>query len=83
MRKVILLAAAAIILVACNPCKPGTQRCTGSIVEICRPDKKWHKVQDCSKLKRTKKLHKCTCELKDGQNKCYCCPQEGVKSNAN
>ena len=67
------------LLLACNPCKPGTQRCNGTVVEICRPDKKWHKVSNCSKLHRTKKIHECKCEVKDGKNKCYCCP---VKSAA-
>lgn len=58
--------------IACNPCKPGVSRCNGSVVEICRPDKQWSKVQDCSKLKRTKKQFDCCCRLSDGKNKCSC-----------
>ncbi len=74
------LAVAAMMLStsACNPCKPGESRCTGSVVEICRPDKKWSKVQDCSKLKRTDKKFKCCCraDTKSKKTKCACHPEK-------
>ena len=74
---VLLAVAGLLVLGACNPCKPGAQRCKGSIVEICRPDKTWSQVQDCDKLKRTKQAFKCTCLTE--KNKCYCKVQKGGK----
>ncbi len=65
--------------VACNPCKPGAQRCNGSIVEICRPDKRWSKVQDCSKLKRTTKPFTCCCRVENTKTKCACCKAAVMK----
>ena len=56
----------------CNPCKPGTARCNGSVVEICRPDKRWARVQDCSKLERTTKPFQCCCRIEDSKTKCGC-----------
>lgn len=54
MKYIILtLAAGALWLGGCSPCKPGAQRCNGLVVEICRSDKRWRKVMDCRKLHRT------------------------------
>ena len=72
-----------LFFLACNPCEPGAQRCNGTIVEICRPDKKWHKVQNCSKLHRTKMVHRCKCIKPDGKIKCYCCPISSAKKEVN
>jgi len=73
MKALLATLAAVGMLAACNPCKPGESRCNGSVVEICRPDKKWSKVQDCSKLKRTGgKEFKCCCREKSDKTKCSC-----------
>lgn len=71
--------AVASLLVACNPCKPGTHRCNGTKVQICRPDKKWSTVQDCGALKRTTKKFTCCCKLKDNKTKCSCCAATKTK----
>lgn len=78
LRSLLAAAAAGLLVAACNPCKPGTQRCNGTVVEICRPDKKWSVVQDCSKLKRTKSTFTCACKTDKGK-KCYCKVQKGAK----
>jgi len=72
MKALLIAIVATALLAACNPCKPGAQRCNGMTVEICRPDKKWSRVQDCSKLKRTKKPFDCCCRNEDGKVKCGC-----------
>ena len=76
--RALLVVAVAGLLVACGNCKPGAQRCNGSVAEICRPDKEWSQVQDCSKLLRTEKEWTCACGEVDetGKPKCACKPQE-------
>lgn len=78
MRALLVFLAVASLLVACNNCKPGTQRCNASVVEFCRPDKQWSQVQDCSKTLRTDKEWTCACGEADeaGKSKCTCIPQE-------
>lgn len=61
-----------IFFATCNPCKSGSQRCNGTVVEICRPDGKWFRVQDCAKLMRTKETFNCCCRTEDGKKKCGC-----------
>lgn len=71
MKVILLLLLAAGLLVACNPCRPGQQRCNGTVVEICRPDGRWAKAQDCSKLHRTEKKFECCCKT-EKSTKCFC-----------
>jgi len=62
-------------MAACNPCKPGSVRCSGMVVEICRPDKRWAKVQDCSRLKRTKQQFDCAVrQVSPKKQKAFCRP---------
>lgn len=72
MKALLIALGTTALLAACNPCRPGAQRCNGMTVEICRPDKKWTRVQDCSKLKRTKTPFNCCCRLEGGKVKCGC-----------
>jgi len=63
------LAVLCLTLVGCPPvCKPTMARCQGSIVQVCRPDKKWQKVLDCSKMGGGKTWN-CNC---DNPTKCGC-----------
>lgn len=75
--KYLLLASSVALLISCNPCKPGAQRCNGTVVEMCRPDKRWAKVQDCSKLHRTagRKFDCAVRKLDTGEEKIFCRPQ--------
>jgi len=51
-------------------CRPLTQRCNGTKVQMCDAHgKKWHTIMDCSKLKHELLKFKCTViDL----NKCTC-----------
>jgi len=67
-----------MLLPGCGPrCEPTMARCSGSVVEICAPNKRWRPVTDCAKLRRTEKTWKCVVV---SPTKCTCKPvKEGVK----
>lgn len=73
MKALIILGFCLGLFGACNPCKPGVQRCNGNVVEICRPDRKWSKVINCDSVLRTSKKFKCCCvQLPNGKKPCTC-----------
>jgi len=57
-----------ISLSCTKECKPQMARCYGSTVQICRPDGKWARVADCSKVSTTTWDCKCT-----DTKTCRCC----------
>lgn len=80
MKYVLVALVSTTLLVACNPCKPGAQRCNGMVAEICRSDKKWRPVQDCTKLHRTggRKFDCAVRQVTPKKQKVFCRPQPTV-----
>jgi hypothetical protein len=48
---VLVLSLASILFTGCpKPCTPKTARCLGNVTQLCRPDKHWQPVVNCSKI---------------------------------